>query len=57
MVLEPRGLTEPFNVAEKLATLVPGLVLTMGMGVAVAGGVGGPWANTDGIPETQKSNT
>jgi hypothetical protein len=40
VVLDPRGLTEPFRVAEKLATLAAGLVMTIGVGVAVAVGVG-----------------
>ena len=36
----PRGLTEPFRVAEKAATLVAALVATTGVGVGVAAGVG-----------------
>ena len=36
----PRGLTEPLSVAETLATLVAGLVVTAGLGVAVAVAVG-----------------
>jgi hypothetical protein len=40
VVLDPRGLREPFSVAEKLATLAAGLVMTIGVGVAVAVGAG-----------------
>jgi hypothetical protein len=40
VVVDPRGLSEPFNVAEKLATFVAGLVVTIGLAVAVAVGVG-----------------
>ena len=39
VVVAPRGLSEPFSVAEKLATFVAGLVATMGTGVGVGGGV------------------
>ena len=39
VVVAPRGLSEPFSVAEKLATFVAGLVVTMGTGVGVGGGV------------------
>ena len=39
VVVAPRGLSEPFSVAEKLATFVAGLVVTMGTGVGVEGGV------------------
>jgi len=39
-VAAPRGLTEPFRVAEKAATLVAALVATTGVGVGVAAGVG-----------------
>ena len=38
-MVAPRGLSEPFSVAEKLATFVAGLVATMGTGVGVGGGV------------------
>jgi hypothetical protein len=34
-VLDPRGLTELFSVAEKLAPFVDGLVMTIGVGVGV----------------------
>jgi hypothetical protein len=39
MVVVPRGLSEPFSVAEKLAMFVAGLVVTTGVGVGVGGGV------------------
>ena len=39
VVVAPRGLSEPFSVAEELATFVAGLVVTMGTGVGVGGGV------------------
>ena len=39
-MVDPRGLSEPLSVAEKLATFVAGLVMTTGAGVAVAAGVG-----------------
>ena len=39
-MVAPRGLTEPFRVAENAATLVAGLVATTGVGVGVAAGVG-----------------
>ena len=39
VVVAPRGLTEPLSVAEKLATLVAGLVVTAGVGVGVGAGV------------------
>ena len=39
-MVAPRGLTEPFRVAEKAATLVAALVATTGVGVGVAAGVG-----------------
>jgi hypothetical protein len=39
-VADPRGLSDPLSVAEKLATFVAGLVMTPGTGVAVAVGVG-----------------
>jgi hypothetical protein len=38
-VVVPRGLSEPFSVAEKLATFVAGLVVTAGVGVGVDTGV------------------
>ena len=40
MVVDPRGLSDPLSVAEKLATFVAGRVMTTGAGVAVAVGVG-----------------
>jgi hypothetical protein len=39
-VVAPRGLTEPFRVAENAATLVAGLAATAGVGVEVGAGVG-----------------
>ena len=43
-MVDPRGFSEPFSVAEKLATLVAGLVVTAGLGDGVAVGVGvGVW--------------
>jgi hypothetical protein len=39
-VVDPRGLSEPLSVAEKLATFVAGLVVTAGVGVGVGAGVG-----------------
>jgi hypothetical protein len=39
-VVAPRGLTEPFRVAENAATLVAGLAATTGVGVEVGAGVG-----------------
>ena len=39
VVVAPRGLTEPFSVAEELATFVARLVVTTGVGVGVDTGV------------------
>lgn len=39
-MVAPRGLTEPFRVAENAATLVAGLAVTTGVGVEVGAGVG-----------------
>ena len=39
-MVAPRGLTEPFRVAENAATLVAGLAATTGVGVEVGAGVG-----------------
>ena len=39
-MVAPRGLTEPFRVAENAATLVAELVATTGVGVEVGAGVG-----------------
>ena len=39
VVLAPRGLTDPLSVAEELATVVAGLVVTAGVGVDVDAGV------------------
>jgi hypothetical protein len=34
-VVDPRGLSDPLSVGEKLATFVAGLVVTVGRGVGV----------------------
>ena len=39
-MVDPRGLSEPFSVAEKLATFAAGSVVTAGVGVGVDVGVG-----------------
>jgi hypothetical protein len=39
VVVAPRGLSDPFSVAEKLATFVAGFVVTTGVGVGVGAGV------------------
>ena len=53
----PRGLTEPFRVAENAATLVAALVATTGAGVGVVAGVGVDVAVGIGVGEALATTT
>ena len=56
-MVAPRGLTEPFTVAEKAATLVAELVATTGAGVGVVTGVGVDVAVGIGVGEALATTT